>query len=66
MKTTRLERMRELFLQMPYISLSELAAIFPEISEMTLRRDIDTLGSGGCCHTRARWRPFNEVYHGNV
>lgn len=46
-KTTRLERMRELFLQMPYISLSELAALFPEVSEMTLRRDIDALEAEG-------------------
>jgi len=41
MKTARRQKIRELLQSQPFVSLKELSALFPEVTGMTLRRDID-------------------------
>ena len=41
MTEERRERIRVLLSEKPYVSLSELCAMFPDLSDMTLRRDIE-------------------------
>lgn len=41
MKSDRKEKVREVLVSKPFTALSELEAMFPEVSSMTLRRDID-------------------------
>ena len=41
MKTARRQKIRELLQTQPFISLKELSELFPEVTGMTLRRDID-------------------------
>ena len=43
----RREKERQLLLQKPFVSLEELIAQFPEVSSMTLRRDIEYLEKHG-------------------
>ena len=37
----RREKIRVLFSERPYVSLAELCEMFPDLSDMTLRRDIE-------------------------
>ena len=41
MTEERREKIRVLFSEKPYVSLAELCAMFPDLSDMTLRRDIE-------------------------
>ena len=43
----RLESIRDLLSSHPFVSLGELEKLFPEVTSMTLRRDIDRLESKG-------------------
>ena len=39
----RLESIRDLLSSHPFVSLGELEKLFPEVTSMTLRRDIDRI-----------------------
>lgn len=47
MKTARREYIRELLHTKPFVSLNELTELFPDVSNMTLRRDIEFFESQG-------------------
>ena len=47
MKTARREYIRELLHTKPFVSLNELTKLFPDVSNMTLRRDIEYFESQG-------------------
>ena len=47
MPENRRKRIRELLAEKPFVSLSELAAMFPDVTSMTLRRDIQFLEERG-------------------
>lgn len=47
MKTQRLEEIRKLFDLEPFVSLRDLTLRFPDVSEMTLRRDVEALEAAG-------------------
>lgn len=49
MGNTRREIIREMLSEQPFVSLHELAERFPELSSMTLRRDIEYFESQGEC-----------------
>ena len=46
-KNTRQDEIRALLFARPFISYAELEAMYPELSAMTLRRDIDALEASG-------------------
>ena len=43
MPENRRKRIKELLSEKPFVSLSELEAMFPDVTSMTLRRDINLL-----------------------
>lgn len=47
MNTDRREKIKELVQSKPFVSLHELEKLFPEVSSMTLRRDIDYFENQG-------------------
>ena len=47
MRSQRLEEIRKIFEIEPFVSLKDLNTRFPDVSEMTLRRDIETLEGAG-------------------
>jgi len=47
MYNERRERIRELLTEKPFVSMKELTALFPDVSGMTLRRDIDYFEAQG-------------------
>ncbi len=49
MGATRREIIREMLAQQPFVSLKELTERFPELSSMTLRRDIEYFENQGEC-----------------
>ena len=57
----RLESIRDLLSSHPFVSLGELEKLFPEVTSMTLRRDIDHLESKGELYQGARRSKIDEV-----
>ena len=49
MGNTRREIIQNMLSEQPFVSLKELSARFPELSSMTLRRDIEYFESQGEC-----------------
>ena len=49
MGNTRREIIQDMLSEQPFVSLKELSARFPELSSMTLRRDIEYFESQGEC-----------------
>ena len=49
MGNTRREIIQGMLSEQPFVSLKELSARFPELSSMTLRRDIEYFESQGEC-----------------
>ena len=47
MYNERRERIRALLTEKPFISIKELQSLFPDVSGMTLRRDIEYFESQG-------------------
>ncbi len=46
-RSQRLEEIRKIFDVEPFVSLRELSLRFPDVSEMTLRRDVEALEAAG-------------------
>lgn len=49
MTDERHEKIRTLLAEKPFVSLSELCEMFPDVSSMTIRRDIDYFDRTGAC-----------------
>ncbi len=69
MLKTRRDALRELFISKPFVSLEEMCEMFPQVSEMTLRRDIEFFESqglvikvrGGCRSVGQLSAPTSEI-----
>ena len=62
MYNERREKIRTLLAEKPFVSIKELESMFPNVSGMTIRRDIEYFEQAGDA-IKVRWCPLHQVHH---